>query len=817
MSLSESDKPKYIKSEPQLPGWTVSSIPQRKRLKSRGIVPSKDAKKHLVPRKNKGKVQHTKVQPYDNGHLSPWQMEMSLAINDGCNVVVDAVTSTGKTWAANLITAHEILSRDEATAIIISPNSEVMRSTIQDIGANHVKNYQYGGRCTMSTITRNFRTYDLGKYGPPGQLMIISVENVVDFFTDQCNEKFIEKTRIIVFDEVHMNSVTEAMWWSQYIPHHAQLVLLSATLGNPQDVKEIVATMQDHSVNRPACTRIISCNVRPIPLQLVLFKGCDQPHGFIDKALSGAKRLSCAINKFDPTTRDIKTLDRDIVIPESREEQFLLGSRIIGEKLDLVREKNQAAMKDIVTEPNSENIYRLLSYLFNNKMQPVMVFNATTEQTKFMVEQLVGYINRSENEDHEYREASRVFASYEKSRSRNRDDDGTSRANGKKQAKDLNDWQKPLTDEHMPGGINMQEILHTMNKWHMPCDFDKDDMRLEAWIQDALDKGIGVYVSTMAVHARHKIYDAMSDGKIKVLFSDSSISVGINLPIRTVVLCGNIPHHLYKQAGGRAGRRGMDDRGYIVHMMPVDLISKYLDTETPEVRLKMPKTMSYADLIRLQVPANLNTCDAPEASTPASDISNYSQTILSNYMQTLTSDQLRTCNHQIALIHDECWHYHRLTNFIKTLPYNSSILLVKLMTTGMISRMEIKEFINLMALLFLRKEMSNESDPDNYYIPQFERIPELDELLKRYIGHYDLDIDISKPIHKYFSKFCLEGIHYLEYMSEIDELGEWLYIFKSGIVKCAPESKSGIMGLRELVIKADDHYLAARTRKKTAL
>ena len=75
------------------------------------------------------------------------------------------------------------------------------------------------------------------------------------------------------------------------------------------------------------------------------------------------------------------------------------------------------------------------------------------------------------------------------------------------------------------------------------------------WVKECISYGIGVYMKDFKAHLRFFMFDLFKEGKIKVLISDLSISVGINLPARTCILAGDITPELYKQLGGRAGRR----------------------------------------------------------------------------------------------------------------------------------------------------------------------------------------------------------------------------------------------------------------------
>lgn len=823
-----------IASSRHLPGWKISGKPSRLNYQSTGYVLKPDALVHREFKQKKGKkaVRGPPETPiYPNDKFSGWQADMARHLHQGHNVVADVVTSCGKTWAANLITAYEILARDtpsgaKSTALIISPNSEVMRDSVKDICEHHNKHYNYSTKM-LDTLTRNFATYD-DKRAPASQILVISVECVEDFITEPINQGFVSNLKIIVFDEVHLSAVTRALWWSQYIPHQAQLVLLSATLGDPEEVMRAVSDIQGLQGDRPLETKIITYRVRPIPLQPLVFKGSEAPKdGVISANLKGAKKLSCLINRFDPTKRDLTSILRTKEqpkpdIPEDRDIQYEFGQTVVSENETVINQKIDDALVDVEVEPTQENIYNLLCYLFSNDKQPVMVFNTTAGATEHLCKRVVAHISQVEHADEEYRVAQKKMDAYNKAQHRARDKKDRS----KKNEKEKDDWSKPLPDEREEEKINVHALRKLLRKWRFPSDLQSVPDNMPQWIKDSLEYGIGVYVSHMKVWQRHFMFDAFRDGKIKVLFSDSTISVGINLPIRTTVMCGYMSHSLYKQASGRAGRRGMDTQGYIVHMMPEPDILRCINTKVPEVHLSMPTKMTYSDLIRLLVPTNLQSYyqEANPDFPKADPIHDFSKVILESYLSTLDSDQKEQCFRHIAMIHREQWHYHRLTNMVKTLPEAASIILTKMLAIGVLHQFDPVDFINLMALLYNRIEWTGDiddsgqpvgEDSEDYYLPKFNKFPDLFTKLQKASEIYDLGINFSKPIHSYFFKFCRKHALSLDYLPQIESMGEWLYIFKRGIMSVSPmegrgRKKKPCDKFVKMVCQVDDDYMAAR-------
>ena len=70
----------------------------------------------------------------------------------------------------------------------------------------------------------------------------------------------------------------------------------------------------------------------------------------------------------------------------------------------------------------------------------------------------------------------------------------------------------------------------------------------------------------------------MSKRDIGVIISDRTLCLGIDLPIRTSCLMNygekdTFTNTDYLQMSGRAGRRGMDDRGNVIFYGDIDYLS----------------------------------------------------------------------------------------------------------------------------------------------------------------------------------------------------------------------------------------------------
>ena len=103
-----------------------------------------------------------------------------------------------------------------------------------------------------------------------------------------------------------------------------------------------------------------------------------------------------------------------------------------------------------------------------------------------------------------------------------------------------------------------------------------------------LEKGIGIHHSGMIPILREIVELMISKKYIKLLFATESFAIGLDCPIKTAIFTGlqkfdgndmrYVYSHEYTQMAGRAGRRGIDTIGHVVHcnnLFPLPAKSEY--------------------------------------------------------------------------------------------------------------------------------------------------------------------------------------------------------------------------------------------------
>ncbi|PTB69676.1 P-loop containing nucleoside triphosphate hydrolase protein [Trichoderma citrinoviride] len=91
--------------------------------------------------------------------------------------------------------------------------------------------------------------------------------------------------------------------------------------------------------------------------------------------------------------------------------------------------------------------------------------------------------------------------------------------------------------------------------------------KVSPWMTEALRRGLGVHHSSLNREYRQAVEVLFRRGYLRVVVATGTLALGINMPCKTVVFHGSsvfLTAQNFRQASGRAGRRGFDLLGNIV-------------------------------------------------------------------------------------------------------------------------------------------------------------------------------------------------------------------------------------------------------------
>ena len=117
---------------------------------------------------------------------------------------------------------------------------------------------------------------------------------------------------------------------------------------------------------------------------------------------------------------------------------------------------------------------------------------------------------------------------------------------------------------------------------------------LPSWLTDGLQRGIGVHHAGMNRKYRQVVEMLFRKGYLRVVIATGTLALGINMPCATVVFSGDsifLTALNYRQAAGRAGRRGFDLLGNVVFQnISHGKICRLLSSRLPDLNGHFPIT-----------------------------------------------------------------------------------------------------------------------------------------------------------------------------------------------------------------------------------
>jgi ATP-dependent RNA helicase HelY len=144
------------------------------------------------------------------------------------------------------------------------------------------------------------------------------------------------------------------------------------------------------------------------------------------------------------------------------------------------------------------------------------------------------------------------------------------------------------------------------------ADDDLDVLRYDQWLA-GLEAGFAAHHAGMVPPMKEAVEEAFAAGLVKMVFATETLALGINMPARSVVIeklskfTGERHEFLtpgeYTQLTGRAGRRGIDARGYAVvcwsPFVPFDQVASLASRRSDALRSSFrPNYNMAANLVR---------------------------------------------------------------------------------------------------------------------------------------------------------------------------------------------------------------------------
>ena len=456
---------------------------------------------------------YTNDDPNVTGHfetfpfpLSDFQKYAIQSIVEGNHILVTAHTGSGKTLPAEFAIEHFVAQGKKV--IYTSPIKALSNQKFHEF----TKKFPH--------ISFGILTGDI-KFNPEADVLIMTTEilrntllqKTIDNQVDtksvpmQFEMDFQNELAAVVFDEIHyINDLDRGKVWEEtimFLPSHIQLIMLSATI----DKSEIFAQwIEDVKTNEKYQKKVYLAptNHRVVPLNHYFYTTI--PQGIMKNIKD--KEFIKYINEF---------LHKPIPVKNSTSQFHRDNYDKVRKLLDYCR-KNSCHIKP------SYVLNEVTKYLNENGMLPAICFVFSRK----LVEKYAQTINMS------------LFS----------DDEA-----------------------NIPSIIRREceQILRKLPNFKEYLNMPEFEM-----ITHLLEKGVAIHHSGIMPIFREMIELLFAKGYVKLLFATETFAVGINMPTKTVLFTGfdkfngssmrMLHPHEYTQMAGRAGRRGLDTIGHVIHL-----------------------------------------------------------------------------------------------------------------------------------------------------------------------------------------------------------------------------------------------------------
>ena len=515
--------------------------------------------------------------------LSTFQKYAIESVVTGNHVLVTAHTGSGKTLPAEFAIEH-----------FVSQGKKVIYTAPIKALSNQ-KFYEFTHK--YPHISFGILTGDI-KTNPEADVLIMTTEILMNTLYNKQNGvtssllefdmDFDNELACVVFDEIHyINDPDRGRVWEESImllPEHVQMVMLSATIATPERFAKWCETRGDNEdFTSDKKVYLASTNHRVVPLT---------HYSFITANSSVFKHI-----KDKEKQKEIKDMTNKMFELQSAKGKFnephFHKMRKMLELFDLNKIK--------ITRPHVLN--QVCKYMVQHEMLPALCFVLSRKQLEICANEVTTPLL---------------------------EDDSKVPYTIRKECEQI--------IRRLP---NFQEYLQLPEYENM--------VRL-------LEKGIAIHHSGVMPVFKEMVEILYGKGYIKLLFATETFSIGVNMPTRTVVFTSAkkfdvntnriFRSHEYSQMSGRAGRRGIDTIGNVIHLN--NLFAKHDLTSYKNMMSGVPQTLtskfkvSFGFIINLLYTGNTDFTKYAKRSMVQEDIENDIEN-MANTMYQLTQKQNTDC------------------------------------------------------------------------------------------------------------------------------------------------------------------------------
>ncbi|CAF1367167.1 unnamed protein product [Adineta steineri] len=602
-----------------------------------------------LPRREQGKVDDRLP-----GLLADeWQVQFLDAVDQQQSIIIVAPTASGKTYAS-YYAMNSVLKKKyggDGICVYVAPS----KALVNQVAATILS--KFGP--VFGIFTRDFReNVDDCK-------ILVTVPQCLEILLlSSSHQSWCQKIRYCIFDEIHCMSgeAGSEVWERIMLLINAPMIGLSATINNGENLKKWIETVEhERSVlnvtytSREVC--FISHDERLADLNKYLYSNKNlnslHPIGVMDakqlttrgipKDFSLSPRetlqLKDELEKNGIGNEQIPTLT-EYFSPNWIIERNLCNkySHLVRKQFDTLIKNEQNSIIDSVIKslaPSSKISYPeeksipslIIDFMLTLKeknLLPCIVFCDDRRLCEQMAESVANHFIelertlRATTYKAQIEELEKKLKTIKKSPPAAQSPNGRSKKKGRRDdVTESKAFDEDSDNQAQLSGHEQQLLDGILNECNLVnsrgCDQKEINTLLEKAEEDYpklvnyMKRGIAYHHAGLNNRGRVAVEALFRSRYVQLIFSTSTLSLGIHMPTKTVAFVKDsifLDALQYRQSSGRAGRRGFDIQGHIVFInIPIPKIRHLIISSIPDIHPHSPISLTF--LMRL-----LHLCSA---------------------------------------------------------------------------------------------------------------------------------------------------------------------------------------------------------------
>ena len=459
--------------------------------------------------------------------LDDFQQEAIAYLDEGKSVVVTAPTGSGKTVIGEYA-IYRALSRGKRL-FYTTPLKALSNQKFRDFQEKFGQTLANGIFQEVGLITGDILI------NPDAPIVVMTTEIFRNMlYSTPIGEvgTSIDNVETVVLDECHyISDRGRGTVWEEsiiYCPPSIQLVALSATIGNPEQLRDWVNSVRvaHFSQGKISHCELVNSDFRPVPLRFYFSLN----KGLYPLLNSKKNRLNSQLKSQIRTQQRGKFNKQDCpliktVVQQLENHNMLPAIYIIFSRKGCDEAVEKLNYLNLVSVEQSKKILLYLLYflMISNVTLQERILEFAQKETKKGYEKILNFLKNKENAGED------------------------------------------LVNFLITNPILKDKILRFLG----------DNCELARRTQiEPLTRGIAAHHAGILPAWKELVERLFELGLVKVVFATATLAAGINMPARTTVISAlkkrsDDGHRLltpseFLQIAGRAGRRGMDEVGYVV-------------------------------------------------------------------------------------------------------------------------------------------------------------------------------------------------------------------------------------------------------------